>query len=463
MPLNVNNLTAGTAITFNAQTSPQRMVFDSATVAFRIVNNTTGIVTVSEENSDGFICQVNPGDTAFGLMQNVILIEAQYPGPVTLTPYTWIPVSSGASNTFTAQQVFKSPSATVAGAVFQSSGTISTIPAGYGGSSNLVAQFIAEESATFPYTLYESAGNAQGHILAFRQSRGTYASRTATQSGDLLGQLNFGGHNGTALVDNKARIQTTATETYTAGANGTNLQFFTTVAGASTPTLSLTLIGGFASFTGQVVGTDFQLSNSAGNTRTIFFRTSSSTRWTLVANSTAESGGNAGSNFEISRWSDTQAFQGHIIQATRSTGDITFNSGGGTSTFTNDVIAPFVQVNRPAGNVRPILYRSGGSTRWAMQATATAESGSNVGSDWALDAHTDAGAYNFTALTISRSGGNAVFYNLLTAPQLRISLSNAPASATATGSAGTIRWDANYIYVCTATDTWKRVAIATWP
>ncbi len=71
------------------------------------------------------------------------------------------------SNTWNAQQIFKSPSATVAGGVFQSSGTISTIPAGYGG-SNLVSQFIAEESATFPYTLYESTGNAQGHILAFR-------------------------------------------------------------------------------------------------------------------------------------------------------------------------------------------------------------------------------------------------------------------------------------------------------
>lgn len=41
--------------------------------------------------------------------------------------------------------------------------------------------------------------------------------------------------------------------------------------------------------------------------------------------------------------------------------------------------------------------------------------------------------------------------------------SSAPASAAATGTAGTITWDADYIYVCTATDTWKRVAIATWP
>ena len=37
-----------------------------------------------------------------------------------------------------------------------------------------------------------------------------------------------------------------------------------------------------------------------------------------------------------------------------------------------------------------------------------------------------------------------------------------PASATATGVAGEIAWDADYVYVCTATNTWKRVAISTW-
>jgi hypothetical protein len=41
-------------------------------------------------------------------------------------------------------------------------------------------------------------------------------------------------------------------------------------------------------------------------------------------------------------------------------------------------------------------------------------------------------------------------------------LSATPASATAAGTVGTMSWDANYIYICTATNTWKRVAIATW-
>ena len=41
-------------------------------------------------------------------------------------------------------------------------------------------------------------------------------------------------------------------------------------------------------------------------------------------------------------------------------------------------------------------------------------------------------------------------------------LSATPASASATGTVGTMSWDASYIYICTAANTWKRVAIATW-
>lgn len=45
---------------------------------------------------------------------------------------------------------------------------------------------------------------------------------------------------------------------------------------------------------------------------------------------------------------------------------------------------------------------------------------------------------------------------------LIMSTTATPASAAATGTTGQIAWDSSYIYVCTATNTWKRVAIATW-
>jgi len=61
------------------------------------------------------------------------------------------------------------------------------------------------------------------------------------------------------------------------------------------------------------------------------------------------------------------------------------------------------------------------------------------------------------------STGAATFAGAVTVAGTVIhTLSSAPFSASATGTVGTMSWDTNYIYICTATNTWKRVAIATW-
>jgi len=63
--------------------------------------------------------------------------------------------------------------------------------------------------------------------------------------------------------------------------------------------------------------------------------------------------------------------------------------------------------------------------------------------------------------------GSSIFNTLTTsglATLNRIILTTAttPASASATGTTGEIVWDANYIYVCIATNTWRRTAINAW-
>jgi hypothetical protein len=45
---------------------------------------------------------------------------------------------------------------------------------------------------------------------------------------------------------------------------------------------------------------------------------------------------------------------------------------------------------------------------------------------------------------------------------IRLRTARTPASATATGTQGEICWDASYIYVCTATNTWRRAALSAW-
>lgn len=54
----------------------------------------------------------------------------------------------------------------------------------------------------------------------------------------------------------------------------------------------------------------------------------------------------------------------------------------------------------------------------------------------------------------------AVLYSLGTVIN---NLSNAaPATATSIGVVGSIAYDAGFIYICVAANTWKRVAIAAW-
>jgi len=63
------------------------------------------------------------------------------------------------------------------------------------------------------------------------------------------------------------------------------------------------------------------------------------------------------------------------------------------------------------------------------------------------------------SLTLTPSGTGSV---VISSSQLRMATTKTPSSATDTGVAGSICRDENYIYVCTATNTWKRAAIATW-
>lgn len=46
--------------------------------------------------------------------------------------------------------------------------------------------------------------------------------------------------------------------------------------------------------------------------------------------------------------------------------------------------------------------------------------------------------------------------------KVRVRTAQTPATTGAAGNQGEIAWDANYVYVCVATNSWKRAAIATW-
>jgi len=280
----------------------------------------------------------------------------------------------GTSNTWNAQQVFKAPDTTTAGAVFQATGTISAIPTM---DANAIAMFQGTEG-TASHVFFSSA--ASNSHFVFRRRQGTYASPTAVQSGNILGAIQWQGYGASTFgTVGAAEIRAVATQTFTESVRGTRLDFYTTISGSATPALSFSIVDPtFATFSGSCVATNYQVNNTAGNGRLIFFRTSSSTRFTIGANTTAESGSNAGSNFDVRRFSDAGADLGLVMAVTRSTGNITFNGGGGTTTFS--------------------------------------------------------------------------------ANKINISTAQSPAS-NGTGTTGDVAWDTSYLYICTATDTWKRVAL----
>jgi len=75
---------------------------------------------------------------------------------------------------------------------------------------------------------------------------------------------------------------------------------------------------------------------------------------------------------------------------------------------------------------------------------------------WIFRAPASAGSLAFAEMLKIDNTGRTII------PKLRVTTTVAPASATAAGTAGEFAWDSNYIYICTATNTWKRVGISTW-
>lgn len=66
-----------------------------------------------------------------------------------------------------------------------------------------------------------------------------------------------------------------------------------------------------------------------------------------------------------------------------------------------------------------------------------------------------------TRLTLNTTANFTV--PVISTGNLRIASPTVPAAANSAGTAGDIAWANGFLYVCVATNTWQRVAIATWP
>lgn len=127
--------------------------------------------------------------------------------------------------------------------------------------------------------------------------------------------------------------------------------------------------------------------------------------------------------------------------------DVTLGSGAANATQYGVYIA---NLSSATNNYGVHINVSSGATKWGIYSAGTAKNYLNGA--LLIGATTDDGLNKLQVNGTGTFAGN----------QIGIATAQTPASATATGTTGTVCWDANYVYVCTATNTWKRTAIATW-
>lgn len=155
----------------------------------------------------------------------------------------------------------------------------------------------------------------------------------------------------------------------------------------------------------------------------IRLRTGANTRWELRKNYTAESGSNAGSNFELMAYDDAGTPLSTPLTITRSTGafsitgdvSVTKSSAMLTINAAGTTTPTYFRVYRDAGQFGGLTLNTGSTARWLAGINNTAESGSDAGSDFIIRRYSDAGGSLGDALTITRSSGNATFSGSITA------------------------------------------------
>ena len=108
------------------------------------------------------------------------------------------------------------------------------------------------------------------------------------------------------------------------------------------------------------------------------------------------------------------------------------------------------------------------NTVWKTFYVGVDANGVNDGSLFIGDVGTNVAGPSTKRLVIDNNGNVGVGTETPTAlldvnsNVFRVRSSKTPATAGAAGNPGDICWDSNYIYVCVATNTWKRAALSSW-
>ena len=138
-------------------------------------------------------------------------------------------------------------------------------------------------------------------------------------------------------------------------------------------------------------------------------------------------------------------------------GDLSGNAATATQFF-DSVLVGGVPFNGGSSINLPGVNTEGDQDTTGNAATATAlETARNIGGV------SFNGTANINLPGVNQAGTQDTSGNAATATvATRVSDTAAPASASDTGTAGEVRYDSSFIYVCVATNTWVRAALSTW-
>ena len=196
-------------------------------------------------------------------------------------------------------------------------------------------------------------------------------------------------------------------------------QYVDTKAGLYLPLAGGTLTGNIVVSTATWPSLSLKAA-TAGSGRQLLGYTGNNLRWEMdLGDSLAESGSNAGSNFAISAYNDAGVSLGTPLTVHRASAYAYVNGNGATPAPL--VAGPYghasIGLNKAGSGVQSQLTSyNNGVLRWQMVVgDASAESGSNAGSNFQLNSWSDAGGLIGTPLTINRATGAATFSASITA------------------------------------------------
>lgn len=150
---------------------------------------------------------------------------------------------------------------------------------------------------------------------------------------------------------------------------------------------------------------------ASGKASTIAGLTGANLRWQMhLGDTAAESGTNAGSNFNLFRYTDAGALIAPALSVLRRNGYVMVGPGTQRAgAFTDAPGAASIEMSRSVGSSNQIVGSTDGSLRWVQRlGNTTAEGGSNAGSDYTISRYDDAGALLGQAMMIVRKNGYAV-------------------------------------------------------